>query len=159
PNLLALFRTRGSDQWRDRRSGQMIDDETVQRRQVNGEPTGPTLHVGKPSFCCETPQFVPARDLPGRAKLRRGCIADEPDERFADRSIVESYTVPDAERETSTVVEHAAHLPQRDQLVGKELQSLLTQNHIEACIRQLKIGGVPLKPFDRRADRCRERSR
>jgi hypothetical protein len=114
----------------------MIEDETVQTRQVNIEPIDANLHVGKTGFCCETPQLVLGWHLSGRAKLRRGCIANESSERFADCSVVESRTIPDAERETSTVDEHAPHLPQRDQFVGKELQSLLTENRVEAGIRQ-----------------------
>src|SRR5437762_7853305 len=135
-NLFARLRIRGSDEWRDRCSGQMIEDETVQARQVNVEPIDASLHVGKTGFCCETLQLALGRNLSGSAKLRRGCIANESSERFADRGVVEPRTIPDAERETSAVDQHAAHLPQRDQLVGKELQSLLTENCVEAGIRQ-----------------------
>jgi hypothetical protein len=85
---------------------------------------------------CETLQVLLGWDLPGRAKLRPGFVADKSSERFAYRSVVEPRTIPDAKRETSAVDEHAAHLPQRDQLVGKELQSLLAENHVEAGIWQ-----------------------
>jgi hypothetical protein len=57
------------------------------------------------------------------------------------------------------MVEHAARLLQRERLVGKELESLLTQNHIEARILQPQVERAALKPFDRRADRSRKRSR
>src|SRR5260370_8304625 len=73
--------------------------------------------------------------------------------------MISADALPHTERKTAAVVEHAAHLPQRERLVGKELESLLTQNHIEARILQPQVERAALKPFDRCADRSRKRSR
>src|SRR6266545_1469666 len=149
-NLLARLRIRSSDEWRDRCSGQMIEDETVQTRQVNIEPIDANLHVGKTSFCCETLQLVLGRNLSGSAKLRRCCIANESSERFADRGVVEPLTIPDAERNAAASSENAPYLAQRERLVREKLQALLAEHRIEARIRQLKIERVALEPLNGR---------
>jgi hypothetical protein len=44
--------------------------------------------------------------------------------------MVRPDAVPDAEHETTTMIEYAAHFPQGDQFVRKELQSLLTDSPV-----------------------------
>ena len=73
--------------------------------------------------------------------------------------MISADALPHTERKTAAMVEHAARLLQRERLVGKELESLLTQNHIEARILQPQVERAALKPFDRCAERSRKRSR
>src|ERR1700730_7565317 len=73
--------------------------------------------------------------------------------------MISADAFPHTERKTAAVVKHPAHLPQRERLVGKELESLLTQNHIEARILHPQVERAALEPFDRCADRSRKRSR
>src|SRR5262249_40126889 len=55
--------------------------------------------------------------------------------------------------------EHAAHLPHCKRLVGKELQSLLTEDHVDGGVLQSKIERAAFDPLDWCTDRRRERSR
>ena len=54
-NLFARFALRGGDKRRNWCSGQMMQDKSLQARQVNVDPTDANLHVGKARFGCKTP--------------------------------------------------------------------------------------------------------
>ena len=122
----------GSDDRRDRRCGQMVQRELIQTREVDIDPTDAHVYSGKARFCCETLQFLFGGGLPRSAKPDGGFVADKSSERFTDGAVVKPDAIPDAERETAAMTEHAAHLPQRERLIGKELQSLLAENHVKA---------------------------
>ena len=55
--------------------------------------------------------------------------------------MISADALPYAERETAAAVKHAAHFPQRARFIGKELQALLTEDHVEAAIRQRGVDG------------------
>ena len=117
------------------------------------------FHIGKSRLRCEALQVLFGWDLSRRAEADGGFGRYEPSERVADGMMISADALPHTERKTAAVVEHAAHLPQRERLVGKELESLLTQNHIEARILQPQVERAALEPFDRCADRSRKRAR
>src|SRR5262245_63194137 len=136
----------------------MIQYELIQTGQVNIKPSDVNLHVGKARVRCKAVELIPGRHLPRGAKLRGGGVADEPSEHVADGNVVRTDAGPHTECQTAAMIEHAAHLPKRYQVIGKELQSLLTKNRVEAGVRQLQIKRAAFEPFDRRAGRRRERS-
>src|ERR1700730_10834146 len=138
----------------------MMQYELIQMGQVEIQPTDANLDVGKARVYCKALQFVFGWDLSRGAKLHGCRIADVSRERFADGAVVGTNPDPHAERQTASMNEHSAHLPQRHQLVGKELEALLAQNCVKAGIRQSQIEGTALEPFDRRgAHGRRERPR
>src|SRR5439155_26195199 len=131
----------------------------IQTRQVEIEPTDANSDIHKPCVCCKVLQFIFVRDLPRGTKFHGGRVAKAMRERFADCAVVWTDSDPDAERQTSATDEHAAHLPKRQRLVGKELKSLLTENRIEAGTRQSQVERTALEPLDGRARLGRERPR
>src|SRR5262249_2466888 len=152
-DFLARLRRRASEVVGDRRSGQMLQREFIDARQVDIEAMDAHLHVGKARLRCETLQVLFGRDLSRRAEAGGGFSRYEWGERSAGRWVKGAAASPSADRQTAAVAKHAAHLPQRERLVGKELQTLLTQNDVEARILQSEIERAALEPFDRCADR------
>ena len=100
-----------------------------------------------------------ARNLSRRAKLRGDRVTDTSIEYFADGAVVRPDPCPDAERQAAARFEYAAHLPQRDQPVGKKLEPLLAENHVEVGGGQSQINRAALKPFDWCANHRGERLR
>src|SRR5258707_15690230 len=124
------------------------------------DPADAHLDAGKARFRCKMLQVLSGGGLaPAGEELDGGFVADVPGECFTNGTIVEPGAVPYAERETAAMLEHAAHLPQRERLVGKELQPLLTENRVEAGIRQSKIERAALDPLNRCPGPSRQRSR
>src|SRR6185503_16358050 len=92
----------------------MAQHELIQSGQMHIDPADAHLHAGKAGFRCNTLQFLSGGGLaPAREELGGGFVADESSECFANGTVVEADAVPDAEREPAAMVEHAAHLPQR----------------------------------------------
>src|SRR6266487_1746522 len=150
---------RRSDGLRDGASGQMLQRELSNARQVDIDPINAHLHIGKPCFRREALQVLFGRDLPRRAEARTSLGRYELSKRVAGGLMISADALPYAERETAAAVEHAAHFPQRARFIGKELQALLTQNCFEARILQSKVERAALKPFDRSAVGSRKRAR
>src|SRR5438445_5714645 len=123
------------------------------------DPADAHLDAGKARSRCKMLQFLSGGGLaPAGEELDGGFVADVPGECFTNGTVVEAGAVPYAERETAAMLEHATHVPQRERLVGKELQPLLAENRVEAGIRQSKIERAALDPLDRCPSRCRERT-
>src|SRR5580704_4652263 len=100
----------------------MMQYELIQMGQVEIEPTNAHLDVGKARIACNPLQLLLGRDLSRGAELRGCRITDVSRERFADGAVVGTDPDPHAERQTTSMNEHSAHLPQRPQPVGKELE-------------------------------------
>ena len=113
--------------------------EHVQPREVHIDPADAHVHSAKARFRGKALQLLSGRDLSRGAKLQGGCVADQSSERFADRAVVKPDAIPDAKRKAAAASEHTPHLPQCKCLVGKELQPLLTENHIHAAVPKRKI--------------------
>jgi hypothetical protein len=75
-------------------------------------------------------QLLSGGRLPGSAKAVGNFDAHQSSKRFTHGTMVRPDAVPDAEHETTTMIEYAAHFPQGDQFVRKELQSLLTDSPV-----------------------------
>src|SRR5262245_28888973 len=91
-------------------SGQMLQREFVHMRQVDIDPIDAQLHVGKAGLRCKPLKVGSARTLPRRAKTGCGFRGYEASKRIADGAMISADTVPYAEREAATAVEHAPHL-------------------------------------------------
>src|SRR5947208_8117571 len=138
----------------------MAQRELIQMGQMDIGPADARLDAGKARFRCKMVQFLSGGGLaPAGEELDGGFVADVASECFTNSTVVEPEAVPYAERKTTAMLEHATHLPQRERLVGKELQPLLTENRVEAGSRQSKIERAALEPPARSPSRCRERSR
>src|SRR5262245_9529419 len=137
----------------------MVQREFINARQVNIDAMEAHLHLRKTRLRCKELQLRLARDLSRRAEAAGGFARYESSESRADGFMICADAIPHAEREAAPMVEHATHLAQREQLVGKELKSLLTQNHVKARIRQSRVKRAALEPFDRCAGRGRKRAR
>src|SRR5262249_51611407 len=137
----------------------MVQREFTETRQVDIDFMEAHFHIGKSRLGCEALQVLFGWDLSRRAEADGGFGRYELSERVADGMMISADALPYTERKTAAAVERAAHLPQRERLVGKELESLLTQNHIEARILQSQVERAALEPFDRCADRSRKRAR
>src|SRR5262249_37141255 len=157
-NIVARVGSRGGEVLGDWRSGQMLQREFIDTRQVDIEGMHAHFHVGKAGLRCEALQVLFGRDLSRCAEANGGVGRYRPREGGTDGSVIGSHTRPHAQRKTAAVGKHAAHLPQRERFVGKELEALLTKNHVEARIVEPKIKRAALEPFDRRPNGGRERS-
>jgi len=158
--LLAGRRVYCSDDGCKWRCAQMAQRELIQMGQMDIDPADAHLDAGKARSRCKMLQFLSGGGLaPAGEELDGGFVADVPGECFTNGTALAARAVPYAERETAAMLEHATHVPQRERLVGKELQPLLAENRVEAGIRQSKIERAALDPLDRCSSRCRERSR
>src|SRR5436305_905171 len=114
--------------------GQMMQYEVIQPRQADIDAADAHPHVAESRLDRQALQLLFGRDF-ARGHETGGCfVADQASECFADGAVVEPCAVPDAERNPTVTDEHPTHFSQRQRLVGKELQPLLAEHHVETGI-------------------------
>src|SRR5256885_16111484 len=112
----------------------MVERECIEARQVDIHPANAHFHRCKAGFQCQTLQFLFGGRSARSAKVVSNVAAQVSSESFTDGSIINTDAIPHADRKASISAEDTAHFPKRERLVGKKLQSLLTQHEVEARI-------------------------
>src|SRR5215470_18181647 len=95
------LRRRASEAVCDRRSGQMVQREFIETRQVDIDFMETHFHVGKPRLRCEALQVLFGWVLPRRAEADGGFGRYEASERVADGFMICPGALPHAERKTA----------------------------------------------------------
>ena len=87
------------------------------------DATDAHFYSRKASFRSETLQFSRGGSLPRSGESSGDFVAYELSERYADGTSVHANAtaIPNAKRKTTTMIEHPAHLLQRDRFIWKEL--------------------------------------